>query len=345
MWKLPDLKRGDRVEVRSREEILATLDATGALAGMPFMPEMLQFCGRQLRVAAVAHKTCDTATRSGGRKLDRMVHLEGARCDGSAHGGCEADCNLFWREEWLKRVPAEGFARASQLAETPATPSQSTPEVLRAATYAADSNADSPQYSCQATRLLGASRPLAWWNLRQYWHDVSTGNYRLAQALTVLTLAAVSWLLRLPFGYRAFRAAYRWLHRRLTGRPAPQIAGLIPDGAPTPVASLRLTPGQRVRVRPAAEIAATLNRSNKNRGMGFDTEETPYCGQTFLVRRHVTRIIDERSGRMVPMRTPCVTLEGVVCRAHYSAGRMLCPRAIPSYWRDVWLEPVDPGER
>jgi hypothetical protein len=346
MWTLPDLKRGDRVEVRSREEILATLDAGGTLAGMPFMPEMLEFCGRQFTVAAVAHKTCDTATRTGGRKLERMVHLEGTRCDGSAHGGCEADCNLFWREEWLKRVPAERGATPAHVA-VPGTAAARgcTLEALRTATHGAGSTADSPVYSCQATCLVAASRPLPWWNLRQYWRDVRTGNHSLTQALTVLTLAAAHRLISAPFGYRLFRACYRWLHLRLTGRPAPQIAGTLAPGATTPVAALGLKPGERVRVRSATEIAATLSVSNKNRGMLFDTEETPYCGQVFTVRRPVTRIIDERSGRMSPLRTPCVTLEGVICRAHYSTGRMLCPRAIEPFWRDVWLERLDRDAR
>jgi hypothetical protein len=43
---------------------LATLDQHGSMDGMPFMPEMLQFCGRRFRVGAVAHKTCDTARQT-----------------------------------------------------------------------------------------------------------------------------------------------------------------------------------------------------------------------------------------------------------------------------------------
>ena len=31
------------------------------------------------------------------------VHLE-TRCDGSAHGGCQASCLLFWKDAWLKPV-------------------------------------------------------------------------------------------------------------------------------------------------------------------------------------------------------------------------------------------------
>jgi len=45
-----NLMAGEVVEVRSQEEILATLDQSGRLAAMPFMPEMLQFCGKRFRV-------------------------------------------------------------------------------------------------------------------------------------------------------------------------------------------------------------------------------------------------------------------------------------------------------
>jgi hypothetical protein len=52
-----NLRCRELVEVRSREEILATLDENGDLEGLPFMPEMLDFCGRQLHVYRRADKT------------------------------------------------------------------------------------------------------------------------------------------------------------------------------------------------------------------------------------------------------------------------------------------------
>src|SRR4051794_2298867 len=106
-WSLSQFRTGDLAEVRSREEILATLDPHGCLDGMPFMPEMLQFCGQRFRVSAVAHKTCDTVGKTGSnRRLHSTVHLSGLRCDGTAHGGCQAGCNLFWKDAWLTRVGA-----------------------------------------------------------------------------------------------------------------------------------------------------------------------------------------------------------------------------------------------
>jgi len=316
--------------VRGREEILATLDASGCVDGMPFMPELLRFCDTELVVEAVAHKTCDTACRTGGRKLDRMVHLRGARCDGAAHGGCEADCNLFWREEWLRPTGAghppprrEGGCSERQLNELTMQPRSG--DALTA-------------YRCQATQLFAASKPLAWWNLRQYVRDVTTRNFKLSMAVRILFLAAVSHLLKLPVGYRAFRNLYDRVHRQLAGKPAPQVSGLVRAGEATPAAPLDLQPGDWVRVRQPAEIAATLNAANKNRGMWFGPEQEPFCGETFRVRRRVNRIIDERNGQMLTMRTPCITLEGVVCPAYYSEHRLLCPRAITPYWRENWLE-------
>jgi len=34
----------------------------------------------------------------------RTVHLEGLRCDGEYHDGCDALCLLYWKEAWLRRI-------------------------------------------------------------------------------------------------------------------------------------------------------------------------------------------------------------------------------------------------
>ena len=44
---------------------MATLDERGELENLPFMPEMLKFCGQRLTVDKVAHKLCDTMYGSG----------------------------------------------------------------------------------------------------------------------------------------------------------------------------------------------------------------------------------------------------------------------------------------
>ena len=105
--------RGEWVQVRTKEEILSTLDANGRLDELPFMPEMLQYCGTKMQVGKRAHKTCDPALGIGGRKMANTVHLENIRCNGSAHDGCEAGCLIFWKEAWLRRVDGEPATNAA----------------------------------------------------------------------------------------------------------------------------------------------------------------------------------------------------------------------------------------
>ena len=44
-----------------------------------------------------------------------------------------------------------------------------------------------------------------------------------------------------------------------------------------------------------------------------------FCGRTAKVARRVDRIIDEKTGRMLTMKNPCIVLEGVVCEGAFHA--------------------------
>ena len=137
----------------------------------------------------------------------------------------------------------------------------------------------------------------------------------------------------------------RWLYNTFRwmwgGIKYPRVPGIIPVGAPTPTAHLNLQAGETVRVKSHDEILKTVNAESKNRGMWWDAEFVPYCGGTYKVLRRVTKIIEEKHGRMVQMKNPCIILEDVVCKARYSNCRMFCPREIYPYWREVWLERID----
>jgi hypothetical protein len=329
------LRAGDWVVVRSAQEILATLDARGRFDGLPFQPEMLAFCGRRLRVFMVAHKTCDTIHKTGGRRMRDTVHLEDIRCDGSAHGGCQADCLLFWKTAWLQHPddPAP-VSRAS-------AGSASTAEkaLKRHASESADSS--DPVWICQATKLFEASEPLEWWDLRQYVLDVASGNHGAWHMFKLLVAAGYRNLVHLGVGYRFLVALYNGFQRLRGGLPFPVGEGPIDSGQPTPQGTLGLKPGDWVEVKTAEEIRSTLNRTGFNRGMRFDAEMLPFCGGRFRVQQRVERIINEQTGRMLPMKNPCIQLEGVYCRAECSEKRLGCPRAIKSYWREIWLRRVE----
>ena len=74
---------GDWVEVRSLAEIERTLNARSELDWMPFMPDMAKFSCRRFRISAVAHKTCDTVNKTGGRAV--VDALEQSRMQRSQH--------------------------------------------------------------------------------------------------------------------------------------------------------------------------------------------------------------------------------------------------------------------
>src|SRR5690242_14557268 len=153
---------GDLVEVRSKEEILATLDERGCRDGMQFMPEMLKYCGQQMRVRAVAHKTCETAHQTWkGRRLNTAVHLEGSHCDGSAHGGCQADCNLFWKDDWIK--PSGTTVRTTDQVVQPkckAVTRCSEAQLLANTQHNLGHDEGGIRFRCQATELYDATYPL-----------------------------------------------------------------------------------------------------------------------------------------------------------------------------------------
>lgn len=341
------LKVGDWVEVRSKEEILRTLDKNAQLDGMPFMPEMFAFCGKRFQVYKSAHKTCDTVFPIRGRSVDRTVHLD-TRCDGAAHGGCQAACLIFWKEAWLKSVngPAANTTPSGQLpsenSHAMTSNSHCTESDVWARTRAIGEN-DEPTYSCQATQLPYATRNLDWWDIRQYVEDLRSGNIgvnRLVCGAIYFLFFFVSQAgIKLGRPMRWFYDHFHWLWR---GYPFPRRHGTIPEGESTPSAKLDLQPGELVRIKPYPEILGTLNTRGCNRGLYFDAEEVPYCGKSYRVLSRVNRIIDEKTGKMIEMKTPSIILDGVICESRYSECRLFCPRGIYPLWREIWLERVKP---
>jgi hypothetical protein len=337
-----DLLAYELVEVRSREEILSTLDQNGKLNSMPFMPEMLQYCGKRFRVSKRADKTCDNIKQWSMRRVKNAVHLTGVRCDGAAHGNCDAGCLLFWNEAWLKKVNPE-FVSASQV--TPLAPASSpdprsgsacTEQSLQECVVRPDPAAPgSTLYVCQATELREFTSHLYWWDVRQYFRDIWSGNLKRGIAdskseevleIFLSFLEVVRALVITTFNkFQEFRSGVRY----------PHIGGLLDS---TPAFESNLQPGEFVQVRSKHEILATLDRNSKNRGLLFDSEMVRYCEGTFRVLKRVHQIVDERTGKTMKMKSPCIILEGVACASEY---HRWCPRGIYHYWREAWLRRVE----
>jgi hypothetical protein len=330
------LRAGDWVVVRSRAEILATLDARGCMDGLPFQPEMFAFCGRRMQVAKVAHKTCDTTThRTGGRRMYDAVHLQEARCDGALHDGCQADCVFFWKEAWLRRPDGRASAVSQKAASC-------TEDSVMRARHAEGCNPADPTWVCQTTAIYEATDFLPWWDVRQYVRDVASRNHTAWHMLKLLTRAGYRKLVGLGVGYGVLVRAFNAFQRLIGGDPYPAIHGKIADGSPTPTEILDLQPGEWVRVKPREEIAATITRSGVNRGMRYDVEMLKYSDRKYRVQMRVDRLINEKTGKMVTMKAPAIQLENVYCRAECTPMRLGCPRASNTYWREIWLRRCDP---
>jgi hypothetical protein len=304
------------VRVRTAAEILGTLDEDGCLDGLPFMPEMVAFLGTTFTVDAQVERACDTISKSSRvRRMPDTVLLSDARCDGAAHGGCQARCRLYWKEAWLRLVDDP-----SLLPEPGAEADRA--ELARVARRATRTVRDGEEvYRCQATEYLRATEEVGWWDIRSFLGEVTSGNvgaWRFARTGLVIVIDEVRRRLRL-------------------GSNLP----VRPSGDGKAQAPLDLHPGELVRVRSRAEIESTLDERCKNRGLWFDHEMVPHLEKTYRVLDRVERFVDERTGKMVELKSDCIALEGVVCSSHCSYGRWFCPRAIHTWWREAWLSRLD----
>jgi hypothetical protein len=318
MLRDKELRRGDLVRVRSAREILATLDDDGMVEGIPFMPEMIAHLDRRFRVSKRIEKICWYTPESSSRRLSNTVLLEDLRCDGTAHGGCQAECRIYWKDDWIERVDASAPEQRSD--------AESVEELrvfVTAGTRALKSFDTGPEevFRCQITESLHASKPVpdsGWW---QYTGEFRNGNVGLARFLRVV--------LRLN--------VWRIAHRLGRHPDMPKFAGANRvDGE-----KLGLEAGELVEVRSLDEIGATLTDDARHRGLRYSEELTPACGKRFRVKNRVERLIDENTGRMIELKNDCIVLEGFVCSGDRSFGSVLCPREAYPLFREAWLRRVD----
>lgn len=307
-----DFRRGQFVTVRSRDEILATLDSDGKFDGLPFMPEMTPLCGKTFRVHRRAEKTCVEGV--GMRGMRDTVFLEGLRCDGSAHDGCQRGCLFFWKEVWLK--PAD-LSRRDTTAPCSAAapgcepePAQPKAAVLHLPTTKGD------RFYCQSTELAAATTDFPSGKLRHYLRDLRIGELSMRR-----------------FGYFLWMALANRLWRLFFGRYYHQITG---EQKKTLSEELDLQPGELVEIKSRAVIEATLDTRGRNRGLTFEPEMALHCGRRYRVAMPLHKIIVEDSGKMVNLSNT-VILDGLVCQGICVQN---CPRANYLYWREIWLRRV-----
>ena len=101
-----DLKPGDLVRVRSKQQILQTLDVEHRLQGCFFMDEMWQYCGTQHKVLKRVDYFFDERAAKM-YKAQNVVLLDGVHCSGKQGNlmpRCDRNCYVFWKEDWLEKA-------------------------------------------------------------------------------------------------------------------------------------------------------------------------------------------------------------------------------------------------
>ena len=305
------------MRLRPLNEILETLDETGSYENVPFMLEMTEYVGRTMTVYRRLEKICDyMGEESRSRRMTDAVLLNETRCDGSGHGGCQAECRIFWKEIWLEH------ADASSPEDDPhaVAPERLLP-LLDVGAHRTDPE-KGDVFRCQATEATRATTAMPEMAVGQYVREVRVGNIGVPELVRVGSSALVTKLAR-KAGLRPY------LPLEVAGKDRI-------DGE-----KLGLQPGDWVRVRSKEEIGRTLNSGGAHRGMLFTHEMVQYCGQTFRVHQRVERLINESTGELLQMKQECIALEDVICKGHYTSGAWFCAREHLPLWREDWLERVE----
>src|SRR4029077_1371687 len=102
-----NLRSGELVHVKNKEEIIATLDTKGKNRGLSFDVEMIRYCGGEFKVQRRVEKIIDEKTGKIRRLPNDCVILEGVTCTARLSRErlfCPRSIFPYWVEVWLKRV-------------------------------------------------------------------------------------------------------------------------------------------------------------------------------------------------------------------------------------------------
>jgi hypothetical protein len=306
------LRAGDWVEIKDPLAIMGTLDSHGALDGLPFMPEMVEHCGRRARVLRLAEKACVEIRdlRYWMREFhgNNVVILDLSRCSGASHDGCGRACVVFWKTDWLRKVPNG----------KPSAPIDEATTKLLASRL--KTKAGPGRYFCQSTEMAKATHPISRSRVvLKCFSDLRSGSRGWLEMIRLVAVPLFRYITRYQF-------------------PRP----LVGKQKPTPVGDLKLQPGDLVEIKSEAEIIDTLDSRGRNRGMICDRGLTQYGGRRYRVRNRLDRMICEPTAEMRQMQGT-VILEGLNCHCWWRRVGG-CPRDDFMYWREIWVKRVTDGE-
>jgi hypothetical protein len=102
--KQPKFHENQKVKVKTKQDIILTLNEKNKLNSLLFMGQMFNYCGQEHRICKIVKHIY----------MEKMIAptailyiLHGLRCDGISESfsqRCDRTCNLVWHENWLEEI-------------------------------------------------------------------------------------------------------------------------------------------------------------------------------------------------------------------------------------------------
>ena len=238
------------------------------------------------------------------RVLENTVFLDHLRCEGNSHDGCQKACTLLWKESWLYSTKNNGIKYQKIIS----TKDKIAEDFL---------TLNNGRYFCQSTEMYSATfQANSLFKIKLLFSELLLHNQHLIEFLTNI-MTFILW--KMKFGSVFTRC------KRLVG-----------SSGKTPSSSLKLKPGDKVRVKNAQDIQKTLDINGCNRGLLFTPDMYVYCGKELIFKQNFEKMILEDTGQMKTFNNT-ILLETSTCDGRCKLG---CARNMYHLWRTIWVERI-----
>src|SRR5262249_12587128 len=145
----------------------------------------------RFRVERRTEKICDTVEyNKGSLNLPNTVLLADLRCDGSAHRGCQAECRIFWKEAWLRKVTE---ATAPSPSAEPRATQALLDRVSRDLVKTVEIKGRMQEvWRCQSTELQRCTQRVRTFDPRPYVRELTCGNVSFGHFLSTTSRAVIA---------------------------------------------------------------------------------------------------------------------------------------------------------
>jgi len=291
---------GDRVYVKSKEEILESLGSDNKKDGCLFMEGMFSFCGQPQQIIKTVRHFFDEYRFRLYKTKATLYILKGSICDGTDESfdrQCDRSCYYLWHEDWLTDAPSS----------VPSRENANHAKILRTPTKGAISSVQEIPF-CQLTNISDVARRNSWLN------DILQIRTKVLRTLK-----------------RALRAQWNRMARKLS---SPISAEYLKKDIPEPIRE-----GDIVRVKSQGEILQLLDDRSTYKRLFFIHEMYEFCNKEYQVLKVIDSFYDEAKKKMARCKNT-VMLEGVTCSGRQRLYMAACDRQCFFFWHRDWLDKV-----